>query len=300
VTETRVELEEIQTTRMEKLLAWVLAGFLFLGGIWIYHRIGQQQETYRPATPTAVEQAAVERHQTDSTAVYRLDGVVRTDEAVLEHDREAYRTALEAHQPAVELGRAYRVSEAKLEADQRALSKARAAAAASAPAAASAERAISARAEHRNTHARRNAFLERLLYVLLALGGAFGLLDLLRRRRSRYLVVGFAAVGASSVLTTVMAGDYATDYIDVGRSGPYLLSIAGIVLTLLALVGLQRYLAKRVPARRVRKHECPFCGFPVGSNSHCEGCGRTVVAPCSRCEGARRVGTAHCGLCGAA
>ena len=50
----------------------------------------------------------------------------------------------------------------------------------------------------------------------------------------------------------VMAGDYTTDYFDVGRSGPYVLSIAGIVLTLLALVGLQRYLAKRVPARHAR------------------------------------------------
>jgi len=297
--ETRVELEEIQTTRMEKLLAWVLAGFLLLGGLWIYHRIGQQQATYRPAAPTAPERAAIDRHQVDQQEVYRLDEAVRTDEAVLTHDREAYRTALEAHQPAAELGRAYRRSEARLEADQRALSNARAKAGASAPAAASAERAISARTEHRDTHRRRNVFLERLLYVLLALGGAFALLDRLRRRRSRYLVVGFAAVGAATVLAIVMAGDYTTDYIDVGRSGPYLLSIAGIVLTLLALVGLQRYLAKRVPARRVRKHECPFCGFPVGSNSHCEGCGRTVVAPCARCEGPRRVGTPHCGVCGA-
>jgi hypothetical protein len=300
MTETRVELEEIQTTRMEKLLAWLLAAFLLIGGLWIYHRLGQQQERYIPATPTAAERAAIDRHQTDLRAVYELQERMRTDDAALEHDREAYRTALEAHQPAATLGRAYRASEARLAADQRELNNAQAEATASAPAAASAERAISARSEHHNKHTRRNVFLERLLYVLLALGSAFALLDRLRRRHSRYLVVGFAAVGAATVQAIVMAGDYTTDYFDVGRSGPYLLSIAGIVLTLLALVGLQRYLAKRVPARRVRKHECPFCGFPVRENSHCEGCGRTVLAACVRCDSPRRVGTRHCGVCGAA
>jgi hypothetical protein len=66
---TRVELEEIQTTRMEKLLAWVLAGFLLLGGLWIYHRIGQQQATYVPAAPTAADQAAIDRHQVDQQEV---------------------------------------------------------------------------------------------------------------------------------------------------------------------------------------------------------------------------------------
>src|SRR5207237_3837573 len=117
---------------------------------------GQQQATYRPATPTAAERAPIDRHQVDEQEVYRLDEALRTDQAVLEHDREAYRTALEAHQQAAELGRAYRRSEARLEADQRALSNARMKAEASAPAAASAERAIAGRAEHRNTHLRRN------------------------------------------------------------------------------------------------------------------------------------------------
>jgi hypothetical protein len=299
MTTTNVELEDIQTTRTEKFLAYVLAAFLLIGGLWIYHSLGHQQERYVPPAATAQEQVALDRHRTNTTEVFRLEGAVRNDEALLEHNREAYRTALDAKQPAAELGRVYHRSEATLAADQRALSAARVAAAGSAPAAGRAQRAISARAENRNLHTRRNAFLERLLYVLLSLAGAFGLLDQLRRRRSRYLLVGFAAVGAATIQALVMACDYTTDYIDVGESGPYLLSLAGIVLTLLAFVGLQRYLAKRVPARRVRKHECPFCGFPAGVSPHCEGCGRAVVAPCARCEGPRRVGTPHCGVCGA-
>jgi hypothetical protein len=299
VATTDVELEEIQTTRTEKFLAYILAVFLLIGALWIYHSLGQQQDRYAAPAATAQERVALDHNRTDTTKVSRLEGAVRNDEAVLEHNREAYRTALDAKQPAAQLGRAYHRSEATLAADQRALSEARVAAAASAPAAQRAERAMSARAEHRDTHLRRNVFLERLLYVLLVLGAAFVLLDQLRRRRSRYLLVGFAAVGAATIQALVMACDYTTDYIDVGASGPYLLSLAGIVLTLLAFAGLQRYLAKRVPERRVRKHECPFCGFPAGAAPHCEGCGRAVVAPCTRCEGPRRVGTPHCGVCGA-
>jgi len=299
MTSTRVDLEEIQTTRTEKFLAWVLAAFLLIGGLWIYHRLGQQQDRYVPATPTAQERAALDRHQADQNEVFRLQGTVARDEAQLVHDREAYRTALEAKQPAAGLAQSYRLSETTLASDERALQHTRETASESAPAAARAARDLSARTEHTNEHARRNAFLERLLYVLLSLAGAFALLNRLRRRRSRYLLVGFAAVGTATVQALAMAGDYTTDYVDVGRSGPYLLSIAGIVLTLVAFAGLQRYMAKRVPARRVRRHECPFCGFPVGATDHCEGCGRSVVAPCSRCSGPRRVGTPHCGTCGA-
>jgi hypothetical protein len=36
---TRVDVEEIHTTKSEKLLAAVLAVFLLIGGIWTYQRI---------------------------------------------------------------------------------------------------------------------------------------------------------------------------------------------------------------------------------------------------------------------
>jgi hypothetical protein len=70
-------------------------------------------------------------------------------------------------------------------------------------------------------------------------------------------------------------------------------------MTLLAFVALQRYLARRIPQSRVRKRECPFCGYPVRENQRCEGCGREVVASCAKCGSDRRVGTLHCGACGA-
>lgn len=96
-----------------------------------------------------------------------------------------------------------------------------------------------------------------------------------------------------------MAVDYSTDYIDVGDVGPALLSAAGVLMSLGAMVALQRYLAKRLPARRVKKGECPVCAYPVSGNRFCEGCGRQVLAECATCGGRRRVGTRRCGACGA-
>src|SRR5207249_874957 len=99
---------------------------------------------------------------------------------------------------------------------------------------------------------------------LAALAGAFWLFNRQRRSASRYLPVGMAAVGAASAQALVMAGDYTTDYIDFQEAGPLAISLSGIALTLAAFIGLQRYLARRLPRRRVRRRECPFCGFPVG------------------------------------
>jgi len=95
-----------------------------------------------------------------------------------------------------------------------------------------------------------------------------------------------------------MAGDYAGSYLAFDEVGPLAISIAGIALTLAAFVALQRFLAKRIPARRVRRGECSFCGFPLRGTPHCEGCGRAAVAACSSCGQERRVGTARCGNCG--
>jgi hypothetical protein len=96
-----------------------------------------------------------------------------------------------------------------------------------------------------------------------------------------------------------MAGDYLTDYFDPLDLGPLILALAGGSLTIAAFFALQRYLARRLPTRRVRKTQCPFCGYPRGAASHCEGCGRELVAPCAKCSADRVVGTLHCRACGA-
>ena len=64
-------------------------------------------------------------------------------------------------------------------------------------------------------------------------------------------------------------------------------------------IGHARYLARHIPLRRVRKGECPYCGYPIRVGDHCEGCGRTVVGECTTCHLPRRIGTFHCAACGA-
>jgi hypothetical protein len=102
------------------------------------------------------------------------------------------------------------------------------------------------------------------------------------------------------IMAFALAADYVTDYFNPLDIGLLILSLIGVLATVAAFWALQRYLARRLPHRRVRKGQCPFCGFPVRGNERCEGCGRTVVAPCATCARSRRVGTQFCGSCGAA
>jgi hypothetical protein len=298
---TRVDVEEIESTKSEKLLAVVLAIFVLIGGVWTYQTIDDYAAEW--LAPSEVELSAA-----DAAAQARFqeaqDRMLRADQAEdralqeLVLAREAYRTALDEGRPAEDLKAEYERAQAEheealaeFEAAERDVQAAR-------PAAEIANRHL---AEAQRESADRHelaAFLLRLGFVLAVLGLGYWLLGSLRKKRSRYLPMAIALVGAAAVLALVMAGDYITDYVDPLDLGPIVLSFAGIVLTLLAFAALQRYLSKRVPVRRVRKQECPFCGYPARGNEHCEGCGRSVVAECATCHSARRVGTLHCGVCG--
>jgi flagellar biogenesis protein FliO len=302
---TRVDVEEIQTTKGEKLLAVVLAGFLLIGGIWAYVKIDDAVRTSTkadysyagtPAEQTATKRLTVAENRAARAA--RADGRAQQN---LVLRREAYRTALEAHRPeAARLGQVYDQGQERLARAERALMDARREATAARPATDVAQKHIAQVQTGRENRHELLAFVFRLAFVLANIVFGYWLLARLRRRMSRYFPVGMAFVGHSTVLAFVMAGDYLTDYFDPIDLGPLVLSLVGIVATLIAFVVLQRYLAKRLPSRRVRKSDCPFCGYPVRGNTHCEGCGRDVIAPCAQCDAPRRVGTLHCGTCGAA
>jgi outer membrane murein-binding lipoprotein Lpp len=289
-----VDIEEIESTKSEKLLAVVLAVFLLIGGIWTYQKIDDVVREATQVTLSPAEQGAQQGFSDAQTRVYLAqeeEGAARSD---LELSREAYRTALDAGQPAGDLEAAYHEAEDRFAAAQVVRRDAERAVEAARPAAAAAS-------EHQARafrHTELIAFLVRLAFVLATLGGAYLVLGALRKRQSRYFALGLAAVGFAAILALFMAGDYVTDYFDPLELGPLVLALVGIALTLAAFAALQRHLARRVPIRRVRKRECPFCGFPVGTNDHCEGCGREVIAECATCAEPRRVGTLHCGACG--
>ena len=301
---TILDVEDVQTTKGEKLLAVVLTIFLLIGGVWTYQKI---DDVVRDTSPpdysyrgTPAEQAAVARLQTADRRVQRAVRELGRARANLELRREAYRTALDEGRRDPQLRQAYVRAQARLTRAQRNVVTARRATFEAQPAASAAQRHIAEVQQGRTEKRELLAFGFRLAFVLATIALGYWLLARLRRRGSRYYAIGIALVAFSAILAFAMAVDYLTDYFEPLELGPLVISLFGIAVTLLAFVGLQRYLAKRIPERRVRKNECPFCGYPVRGKEHCEGCGRQVIAPCARCEAPRRIGSRHCANCGAA
>lgn len=309
----RVGEGEMETSGTEKVLALVLAVFIAIGAIWGYFKLDdaveqdpvayvQDRQLLEPAEFAAL---AANRQAHNAVRAARTDrrAAIRN----LELSRETYRTALDADEPAAALRGEYEQAQDELVAASGDLrSAARIEERTQPPAEQARERLFELRqAEEKQANADRVehdriVFLLRLALLALMLAGAYQLLGRLRSRHSRYLPAALAWIGATAILAAVMAADYADGYIAFEEVGPLAISVVGVVLTLVAFMALQRFLAKRVPVRRVRRGECPFCGFPIRDTPHCEGCGRAVIADCASCHGDRRVGTPRCGLCGAA
>ena len=308
---TDPELPNLVVTRAEKLLAFALAVFLLVGGLWVYFQPLDRSRGFAgpgPPAATAAQRRAIDAGEGAREELRRAER--RRDQRLrtYEQAREDYRTDLDAGAPAAASRRTFERARARLADARRQVGTDAAAVRRTAPAARQANREVQA-AERRASalsdtlaHARRrDTALFRLAWVLLSIGAAFWLFNWLRRRRSNYFVVGVAAVGAATVQALVMAGDYLGDEIDLADSGPLVISLAGITASILALVGLERYLARRAPRRRVRHGQCPYCAYPLrGGGTHCEGCGRETLAACAACSAQRRVGTPHCAACGAA
>ena len=299
---TRVDIEELQTTKTEKLLAVVLAIFILIGGVWAISEIDdwvKSDEASAFFEPTPASSPEIDRRNRAQRRVEAAAARERRALEDLELKREAYRTALDADEPAERLKGAYATAEREYArareeraAAGRELSEAR-------PAAVAAERRFFEKAEEDRRREERKAFAARLAFVLAAIFVAYLLLWHLHGRQSPYLALAFAGVVSATLLAVGMAGDYLTDYFDPLDLGPLILSLVGSALTVAAFYLLQRYLARRLPARRVRKRHCPFCGYRAGDGPHCEGCGRDLVAPCAKCSADRVVGTLHCRACGA-
>jgi hypothetical protein len=299
---TRVDVEEIQTTKSEKLLAVVLAAFLLIGGVWTYQRIDDEVREavgVESVKPRPGDQAALERLEDGRRSLDAATQAQSVARDKLELRREAYRTALDAGRPAPALARAYERAQVRFRRAQRAVTTAQGAVAAAQPAAERANDRLAAERERKQDRRELITFVLRFALVAASLAFGYWLLARLRRRGSRYITIAVAVVGYAAILALALATDYITDYVDPLDLGPLVLSLFGIAITLLAFAVLQRYLASRIPVRRVRKRECPFCGYPVRANQRCEGCGRQVVANCAACGADRRVGVLHCGACGA-
>jgi hypothetical protein len=300
----QLDVEQLQTTKSEKLLALVLAVFLLIGGIWAYQELDDWVRGAVPLhEPTAAEQRALTELERAQNSRFRADERVRQTRSELELRRERYRTALDAGSPAAALRSQYLAAEDAFEAARDRRADAARAEAAARPAATRAQERLSRDAAERRDRQELVTFLLRLALGLVFIAAAYLLLTRLRERGSRWFPLSASAVIFATVYAFALAVDYLTDYFDPFDAGILLLALLGAGATVVAFWLLQRYLARRLPLRRVRRGQCPYCGFPLpsrpgGAGERCEGCGRQVVAPCGSCSAPRRVGTPYCATCG--
>lgn len=293
---TRVDIEEIEATNSEKFLAVVLAAFLLIGSIWFYVKVAE----WVPGGPNYTQSAAERKALDTATAAYERQ---EKAERELARERDELELAKNAFDIAVAKGEAVTDAENAYTEAEVELREAQAAATSAALRAKKADGAVLKfeRARERADHSGHEWAVAgiRLAFIVGWLFASLRWVGRLRRAQSRFLPLGFAAVGTGVVTALVFATDYITDYIDPLDLGPIVLSAVGAAATIGAFIGLQRWLATRIPGRRVRNGECPFCGHPLrGETPHCEGCGREVIAPCASCNQPRRVGSPHCGACG--
>jgi hypothetical protein len=308
---TSISADELTSTRGERYLAGALAIFAAIGVLWVYAKLDNVGRPVYPTTsfgipPGLTSDPAIDAQRAAQRRLETRQAQVRSARRGLELSREEYRTSLDAGSPAPNLEQRYRRAQSTFATANRQAAAAQQSVAATQPAADRAsrrieaeQRAISRDFEARSSRHRLLVFLARFALALSLLGLSFWMLRRFSRHRPRLVPLAGAAIATAVLLTLVFAGDYTTDYVNPLETGPVVLSLVGVAITLLTFMGLQRQVARRVPIRRVRRHECPFCGYPVGTGSHCEGCGRSVNGACASCSAPRRVGTAHCAACGA-
>lgn len=298
---TRVDIEEIASTKSEKFLALVLTVFILIGAGWAYSKTDDLVGLSAGADYTASEQRALDQQTIAADESFRADEARDSAQSDLDLAREDLSLAVDRDEPTGDLEQDYRTAQGTYDAARDQADQAKRALTAADETAQRADISQQARVVDDAWRAWVSAGLRLALVGALLLGGLRVILRV-RERESRYLPLGFAVAGSGALMALVFAVDYVTDYIDLVDVGPIVLSLVGIVATIGAFAGLQKYLARRIPRSRVRKGECPFCAFPLSAAAgrHCEGCGRETVATCASCAAPRRVGSPHCATCGTA
>ena len=104
------------------------------------------------------------------------------------------------------------------------------------------------------------------------------LLTRLRDKGSRWFPLSASVVLFATVFAFVVAVDYLTDYFDPFDAGILLLSLIGVAATVVAFWLLQRYLARRLPLRRVRGGNARTADSPSTTTSGA----RAAAARCKR------------------
>jgi len=311
------ELEEVESSRVERLLAVGLVVFLLVGGFWVLARLGEipqrpdwtaiEQAEGKPAVEEAWRQAMADYERAQTAAAEAWAALTKA-RAEYEYRREEYRVALErglddpalaaayaeartlVEQAAVrhELAEAVRVSlEAELKEPQQAYE--------------AVMRRVQESYERADAHYQLAVFALRFAYALPLFGlSVWGWLAL-RRRRSRHLILATATMAFAGIQTLGLLGQYGWYLLrDVA---PLALSVTGSAVCVAGLVAVRRWALnpRRLAVARLRRGQCPLCGFPLREGTtHCVGCGRPVMEACPGCATPNVTGSPFCGHCGRA
>lgn len=313
------DIEELETTRAEKVLAVGLVVFLLVGAFWLLARLGELPR--RPDYDAIRARHGLEQvdreYRAQQALVERADETVRARRAELdaaqreyEFRREEYRTALDRGVDDPALKARHEQARAAFERAQRDLELAEAVLQAAR------ERFAPVEAEQRNRWQQAQGEFEaaqrryelilaaiRFGFVVPAFLGSIALWQRMRRRRSRHLVIGTATLAAGTILMISLFGQYAWRFLQ-DLVTPFI-SLIGSAASILAIVAIKRYVFRpeRVVRARLRRHQCPHCGFPVppgAGYARCPDCGGALREPCPACGADRPVLAAHCPACGAA
>lgn len=312
------DIEELETTRAEKVLALGLVVFLLIGAFWALGRLSELPR--RPDYDAIRAQHGLDQVEQElrgrQAVVYRAEEAVHTrqaerDAAQREYEfrREEYRTALNRGVDDPQLRARHEQARLAFERAQQNLELAEAVLAAAR------ERLEPVEREHQErwgaaqgafdgAHRRYELALAgvRFGFVVPAFLGSVWLWQRMRRRRSRHLIIGTATLAAGTILMISLAGQYAWRFLQ-DLVTPFI-SLIGSAVSILAIIAIKRYVfsPERVVRARLRRHQCPHCGFPVppgAGYARCPDCGGALHEACENCGAQRPVLAAHCPTCGA-
>ena len=105
----------------------------------------------------------------------------------------------------------------------------------------------------------------------------------LRRPRAEAVVDGATRLTYAELDARTAALSRRLGGLGVGRGDRVLLVLKNRVEHVLAYWALQRYISRRLPQRRVRRGQCPFCGYPAGAGPRVRLSVLAVLLACSRC-----------------
>ena len=212
-----VDLDEIQTTRGEKVLAVVLTVFLLIGLVWAYVKLDTRTALAAASIGTAAEQAAVDAYTQAQNELARPRARSPPRAATSRSDasgiaRHSTRDNLRLRSPPTTMS-----PSARSRTPRNGWRRLEARVAETRPAADAANERRSESIAAKQRREARDTFLLRLAFLLPVLGGAYGLFHALRGSRS--FTLALAAVGAGAILTLVFAGDYVEDYVEWNDTG---------------------------------------------------------------------------------